>query len=190
MAKPLEPDHLARLVEAAAAGDDSAFEKIVDQFSALAWSVCRSYQLSRTESEDAVQGVWLRVVQHLGSLREPSRVAGWIATTARRECLAVIRARGRISSIEPVEAVLRSVGTDPSEPILVSERRRVVRDALANLDDRCRELLALACQSPAISYEDIGLILSMPVGSIGPTRARCIEKLRRNRSLAALLEAQ
>jgi RNA polymerase sigma factor (sigma-70 family) len=175
------------LVQAAATGDVGAYEKIVKQFNGLVWSICVSSGLDHTDSEDVVQGVWLRVVQNLGSLREPEKFAGWLARIARNECIGVVRRTIRARTL---------VAASPSERhhdgadvhLLEAERVSAVHAALAGLDTRCRELLHLLTSNPPVSYFDIGEAMEIPVASIGPTRARCLDKLRRAPAIVSITD--
>jgi RNA polymerase sigma factor (sigma-70 family) len=134
--------------------------------------------------------VWLRVVQNLSSIREPEKFAGWLATVARNECAALIRRSIRTrtliakSQADPVD----SPADAPEAKLLESERAKAVRQAVALLDTRCRELLSMLSASPPVSYADIGIALAIPPASIGPTRARCFDKLRRSPSIVSIME--
>jgi RNA polymerase sigma factor (sigma-70 family) len=180
-------DDLGQVIADAVAGDQLSFQIIVDRHAGLVWSIIRSYRLSRSDGEDAAQGVWLAVVQHLGQLREPDRLPGWIATTTRRECLSVIKRTSRVpeSSNEVLER-LAAKDTDPDRALLISERSRALAEAFADLDERCRELLSLLGTDPPLQYQDVAEVLAIPIGAIGPTRTRCLEKIRRHRSIQRL----
>lgn len=183
----LDAGVLRDLVERAAQRDVVAYEFLITHFNPVVRSVCASAGLTRHEVEDVVQGVWLQVVQHLEALREPERFGGWIATIARNESLSVVRhkikdreAQGKAERHTDVPA--------PDQRILDEERRSLVRRAMTSLDERCRELLFLLSASPPMSYVDIASTMHMPVASIGPTRGRCLEKLRRLPAIVAIWE--
>jgi RNA polymerase sigma factor (sigma-70 family) len=181
------PDDLADLVAKAVAGDMAAYAALVDRHSGLVWSVIRSYRLSRSDGEDAAQGVWLALVQHLGQLREVDRLPGWIATTTRRECLAVLRRSSKVShSPASILDKMIAANAEPDRRLLVSERAQAVTEAFGELDTRCRELLSLLGTDPPLGYNDVSDLLGMPVGAIGPTRTRCLEKIRRHRAIRRL----
>jgi RNA polymerase sigma factor (sigma-70 family) len=180
------------LIRRVALGDRDAYNTLVESYTPLVWSVCISAGLGSTDSEDVVQGVWLRVVQHLAALREPEKFPGWLATIARNECVAVIRrtirARSTVAASASDLATDKAYGASADKTLLENERSQAVRSALANLDVRCRELLSMLHASPPVSYADIGQSLSIPVASIGPTRSRCLDKLRRSPSIVSIAE--
>ena len=182
----MEPAEVTVLIHRAAEGDPTAWNAIVDEFAGLLWSVVRGFRLNEAQSADAVQTTWLRLVEHIADLREPEHVAGWLKTTAHRVCLQVIRQGGREQLTDweedrgPVSGV-RYEGPDedgPEAAAMRQEQQVLVRRALAELPDRHRQLMELLVASPPISYQDISVRLGMPVGSIGPTRARILARLR------------
>ena len=192
-----EPPTLSELVERAVAGDERAWAVIVDRFAPLVGSICRRYRLSTSDADDVVQAVWLRLLEHLPALREPDAMPGWVATTAGRECLRHLgRAQRRTSRELPVvDELLEDHAAaqqtyDVEESIVQAERADALRQAFGALGERCRGLLGLLLRDPAPSYAQIGAELGMPVGSIGPTRARCLETLRRRPEVAAVRLAQ
>lgn len=178
------------LVPAAAAGDRSAWDTLAERYSSLVLGVARGYRLDEADVADVFQTVWLRLVENLGALREPRALPGWLVTTTRNECLRSIRLQRRTVALEPDSAEVYA-GQEPSVPLedllLQEERREAVRSALASLPGHCRQLLALLLSDPPSSYEEISRRLDMPHGSIGPTRMRCLGKLRRCPAVAALL---
>ena len=169
-----------QLVAAAAAGEPTAWGELIARYAVLIRSVCRSHRLSDADLDDVAQTTWLRAVEHIGRLQDPDRFGAWIATTARRECLRVLRGRKRVvPTADEVQQPLYAEHADSDEIALAAERRVAVRRALATLPDRQRTLLRLLHAETAPSYEAIGSTLGMPVGSIGPTRGRAIARLRR-----------
>jgi RNA polymerase sigma factor (sigma-70 family) len=167
------------LVAAAAAGEPLAWSQLIDRYAVLIRSVCRSHRLCDADADDVAQLTWLRAVEHIGRLRDPHRFGAWVGTTARHECLAVLRGRKRVvPTADEVQQPLFAQHVDPDEVELAAERRDAVRSALAALPERQRTLLRLLHSESAPSYEAIGLELGMPVGSIGPTRGRALERLR------------
>lgn len=171
---------VAAMMLAAAAGDQVAWDGIVERYHRLVWAVVRSYRLSPSDAADVTQVTWLRLVEHLGSLRDPARVGAWLATTARREALRLSRQRRadqeRTSDVDLV--VLPASGPSVEDALLREESDAALHRALRELGDRCQQLLrALACSPPA-HYDEISQALGMPVGSIGPTRGRCLDRLR------------
>ncbi|MEO8689688.1 MAG: sigma-70 family RNA polymerase sigma factor [Solirubrobacteraceae bacterium] len=168
------------LVTAAAAGEPLAWSQLIDRYTVLVRSVCRAHRLCDADADDVAQLTWLRAVEHIGRLRDPERFGAWIGTTARHECLAVLRGRRRVvPTDDEIQQPLFAGHVDASETELAAERREVVRHALGTLPPRQQTLLRLLHSDSAPSYEAIGLALDMPVGSIGPTRGRALERLRR-----------
>lgn len=180
---------LAALVGAASAGDAQAWDELVERYASLVVAVCRRFRLTDADLHDVSQTVWLRLVEHLPDLREPRALPGWLVTTAKRECLRVIGlSRGQVLVDEPPEP--RGAGDDADADLLAAERRSALREAFADLPRAWRELMALLLVDPPLPYAEISRRLGMPIGSIGPTRARCIERLRAAAPLAALLEQE
>lgn len=177
----MEPEELSSLVTAAAAGQERAWAALVEHFSGLIWSIAGSYRLSKADAADVVQVTWLRLVEHVGRLKDPSRVGAWLVTTARRECLGLLRAGNREQVADDDGTFERNrSGRSPESQVLESERARLVWRSFRQLASRCQELLrALLFAYPTLSYEQVAEALDMPIGSIGPTRARCLDQLRR-----------
>jgi RNA polymerase sigma factor (sigma-70 family) len=175
------------LVTAAAGGDPAAWRALVHRFSGLIWSIARAHRLSDADAADVTQTTWLRLAEHIGKLNAPDRVGAWLATAARRECLAQLRAGHRVIVSEDM-AAFESLpdGDNPTEDeVLAAESERedahraeVLWQAVGQLPDRCRELIRVLMASPPPSYAEVAAALGLPVGSIGPTRARCLQRLR------------
>lgn len=175
------------LVSAAAGGDQQAWDALVDEFASLVWNVARAHRLSHADAADVSQTVWLRLVEHLGRLRDPERVAGWLATTARNECLAVLRRGGR----EALPGDETPAGSGPAVPaadlrLLTEERDTALWQAYSRISQRCQALLRLVLADPPLGYDEISALLDMPTGSIGPTRGRCLRELRRQLDIAGI----
>jgi RNA polymerase sigma factor (sigma-70 family) len=179
-------DDVGALVSAAAAGDRGAWQSIVERFGGLVWSVARAHRLSHADSQEVFQTTWLRLTEHIGRIAEPSRVGGWLATTARHESLRLLRTGARVSAIDDLDA-LPAWGVDdsPESAVIAAEdadaraaRLRRVWAAFERLPERCTELLRVLIATPPPTYADVSAALGMPVGSIGPTRARCLQRLR------------
>ncbi len=169
----------AQLHEAAMSGSQAAWSALVDRYNRLVWKVVRGFRLEQTLAEDVVQLTWTRLVEHLGRIRDPERIGGWLATTARNEALAVLRRRQRLSPIggaEDLESM--AVWLDPDAVIAEEERAQVSR-AFAGLCRSDQELLLLLTADPPLSYGEVAEALDRPIGSIGPSRGRAIERLRR-----------
>jgi RNA polymerase sigma factor (sigma-70 family) len=170
----------ADLVAAAHHGDSAAWDTLVGRYSALVWAVARAHRLGPADAADVTQTVWLRLVENLGRLREPEHLGGWLRTTTRNESLRVLRRAGReIPDDDAQQDVPTPPEDSPELQLLAGERDRLVWTALAGLTDRCRRLLRVLAYSPDASYAEISATLGLPVGSIGPTRARCLGFLRR-----------
>jgi RNA polymerase sigma factor (sigma-70 family) len=172
-------------VRRAAAGDQTAWGCLVERYNAMLWSIARSFRLSLPDGSDVVQTTWLRLVEHLDRINEPDRIGSWLATTARNECLVHLRRQGRQGvSIETVSEVVDGRAT-PGEALLRGERDEALWAALGNVSSPCRQLLRILAGDPPPSYQEVSAVLDIPVGSIGPTRARCLEKLRQGISAHA-----
>ena len=179
---------LPELVAAALAGNRSAWDTLVARFGPLITSVTRRFGMSPSDADDVRQTVWLHLVGHLAGLREPRALPGWIATTARRETLRVLSGRRRVEPVDPqTDTRLDTVTTDePDANLLRAERRHAVHAGLAELHAPQRDLLQLTVVDTDITYRQISQRLGIPIGSIGPTRARCLRKLRNTAPLQAL----
>jgi RNA polymerase sigma factor (sigma-70 family) len=175
------------LVTRARDGDKDAWDELVERYAPLVWSVCRRYRLAAADSDDVGQSVWLRLVEHLPGLREPAALPGWIATTTQRECYRLLRATSRVEPVDPAESTDVVEEAIAEEEVLRHERRAVIRAAFRELSQRCQELLALLTQDPPAAYDEISRQLHVPIGSIGPNRARCLDRLRRTPALALLV---
>jgi len=170
---------LTVLVKNAAAGDQDAWDALVARYTNLLWSVARGYRLERSDAADVVQVAWLRLVEHLPKVRDPERVGAWLATTVRRECLQVIARRRRGSPVD--DEILAGI-PDQAPPVdaalLAHEQATALWSAFEEIAPRCQRLLRVLMADPPPSYSDVSVALEMPVGSIGPTRARCLDRLR------------
>jgi RNA polymerase sigma factor (sigma-70 family) len=174
------------LVARAAQYDQQAWDELVERYIPLVWSICVRYQLSSHDIEDVSQSVWLLLVEQLGNLREPAALPGWLATTTRRECLRVLRVAGRYDL--PGHAPDEPADAEIEEKVLTAERNAALRAAFAELPPRCRQLLLLLLSDPPLPYAEISSVLGVRIGSIGPQRARCVDRLRRSRHLASFID--
>ena len=189
---PDDPSVVA-LVRRARDGDKRAWDEIVERYAPLVWSICRRHQLSAHDAADVGQTVWLRLVEQLEAVRNPAALAGWLATTTRRECLKVLYAGRDRQLLEDPAVAERMADADAGtidQELLAAERGVAVRDAFARLPQRCQRLLSLLMEDPPLPYVEISARLGMPVGGIGPNRARCLERLRRSPMLAVLIGPQ
>jgi len=179
---PITAADLASLLKGAADGDGQAWKELVRRFSGMLWSVARAHRLSERDAEDVVQLTWLRLLEHLTSVRDPDRLPGWLATTCRHECLAVLRRQKRLRLADDSELDLigpTSGSADASA--LTDSLHRAVWQAFSRLDERCQRVLRVLIvdvQEGRPSYAVATKVLQMPQGSLGPTRGRCLERLR------------
>ena len=184
-----EMSEVGRLVRAGASGSEAAWNELVRRYSPLVLAVTRSYQLTAADAQDVSQTVWLRLVEHLASLREPEALPGWLVTTAQRECGRQIRQGRRVLPVDPGtdSAMQQCTTADPDADILRAELRQALRDGLCELPERDQQLLRLRAADPAKSYHEISQLTGMPIGSIGPTLRRSLDRLRETRAMRAYL---
>jgi len=181
---------ITSLVTRARNGDKQAWEALVDRYAPLIWSICRSYRLGRADAEDVGQNVWLHLLDHLGRIRDPAALPGWLVTTTRRECIRVLRGSQAAGNVPEPENIPDEQTGMTEDELLAAELSAALREAFAHLPPCCQELLALLIEDPPVPYAEISARLGIPVGSIGPTRGRCVDKLRRHPAIAALIYAQ
>lgn len=191
MARDMATWDLPALVKASIDRDEEAWDELVRRFAGLVAFVIRHYRLSTADTQDVSQLVWLRLVEHLGQIREPSALPGWLATTTRHECERYLRVNGRSVAMDPMTMRFadRPDGPEVDELLLAAERRQVLLDGLDELTAQHRELLLMLSADPPYSYAEISRILGIPIGSIGPTRSRVLDKLRGTQSVRAYLDA-
>jgi RNA polymerase sigma factor (sigma-70 family) len=169
---------VAAAVRCAAAGDAAAWDWLMDQYGRLVWSITRDFKLVESDASDVVQTTWLRLVEHIDRLDHPERVGAWLATTTRNECLRNIAARRRLVLVGEEYGFELIAGDEQpvEEALLAAERARTVREALKALPHHWQRLMELLMAEQ--SYAVIADRLSLPIGSIGPTRGRCLDRLR------------
>lgn len=172
------------LISACKDGEEAAWDALVGRYERLVYTIPFRYGLTPTEVSDVFQSVWLALLRNLGTLRQPERIAAWLVTTTRRECWEHRRGGNYTKAISTdLDSQLvkaRSKEPTPDELVSTYERHEELRMAMQNLDPRCRRLLNLLYFDSSIpSYADVAAMLSMPIGSIGPLRARCLIKLRK-----------
>ena len=183
----MEDTSTGDLVRRAGQGDAEAWRSLVGRYSRLLCAIARSYGLSGADADDVMQTTWLRLLEHSASIRDPRAVGAWLETTARRESLRVLTSarRERPSDEEPPE--------EPTPPVderelVAAQRRTALATALGKLPSKQRRLLSMLLLEPAPSYEHISRTLDMPIGSIGPTRARSLARLRQDQALTEVIE--
>jgi len=178
------------LVTRARTGDKQAWDTLVEWFAPLIWSICRRHQLG-AGAEDISQSVWLRLVGQLDKIRDPAALPGWLATTTRRECLRLLgAARGPLADdyVMDAEAVPDDQVRTAEEELLAAERHAALREAFGDLPPCDQRLILVLIEDPPVPYAEISARLGIPIGSIGPTRRRCLDKLRRHPAIAALID--
>jgi RNA polymerase sigma factor (sigma-70 family) len=181
----VDPPDIAGLVRRAAVGDRTAWEGLVEQYARLIWSITVEFKLVESDAADVVQTTWLRLLEHIDRIQYPDRVGSWLAATARNECLRSLAARKRVvlghddAELDTAAAAAAVVhAPEVDERLLADERDQVVRDALSRLPGRWQRLLEMLMADPPVPYTEISDQLGLPVGSIGPTRGRCLARLR------------
>jgi RNA polymerase sigma factor (sigma-70 family) len=182
MAPASQPDRstwIAGLVSAARDGSDDALGQIVTELSPLLWQVARTAGLSSGDAEDVLQTVWMRLVSHLDGIRTSTALTAWLITTARREAWRVRTAgRRQLPADQDWLAALPDQGPGAEERVIIDDQRRALWAAIGQLSPRCQELLRIIAFVPRPDYAAVAAELGMPIGSIGPTRGRCLAKLR------------
>ena len=181
------------LVTRARNGDKQAWDALVERYAPLIWSICRRHQLSGADADDIGQNVWLQLVHHLDTIRNPAALPGWLATTTRRECVRACRtAQGSHAAryMPDVENIPDKQAETAEQELLAAERHAALRAACGDLPPFSQQLIALLIQDPPMPYAEISARLGIPVGSVGPYRARCLDKLRRHPAIAALINAE
>lgn len=169
---------VARLVLGARDGDQLAWSGLVDRFGRVVYGVCRGYRLSPADAADVSQTVWLRLAENLHRIQQPERVGAWLVTTARRECVALLRTRSRFEPLDVDYDATPSTAPGPAETTLRRETIAEVATAFTMIGDRCQDLLRRLVCDPDATYRELTEVLGIPIGSIGPTRMRCLSKLR------------
>ena len=180
------------LVTRARKGDKQAWDALVERYAPLVWSICRRYRLGNADTSDVGQNVWLRLVEQLDKIRDPAALPGWLATTTRRECCRTLRearrrqVAGHVLDVENIPDPRSGI----AEELLLAEYHTALREAFDHLPPSCQQLITLLMADPPVPYAEISARLDIPVGSIGPTRGRCLDKLRSYPAIAALISAE
>jgi RNA polymerase sigma factor (sigma-70 family) len=192
-AEPMCGNPVAALVIRARDGDERAGAALVERYAPLIWSLCRRYRLDTTDTANVGQNVWLLLVNHLGKIRDPAALPGWLATTTRRECQRVLN-RAQVRHAARYEPDAENIPDAEAETIeqglLAAERHAALREAFTHLSPRDQQLITLLIEDPPVPYAQISTRLGIPVGSIGPNRRRCLDKLRHHPAIAKLISAE
>ena len=179
------------LVTSARNGEKQAWDALVERYAPLIWSICRRHGLGPADTEEVGQAVWLNLVGHLGNLHEPAALPGWLATTTRRECLRVLRTGRPLGAGQVLDA--ETLPDDQAgaaeQELLAAERQAALREAFLDLPPCGQRLIALLLEDPPVPYAEISVRLGIPIGSIGPNRRRCLDKMRRHPAIVALIRA-
>ncbi|HET6949265.1 MAG TPA: sigma-70 family RNA polymerase sigma factor [Acidimicrobiales bacterium] len=178
------------LVPRAVRGDRAAWEALVERLQRVAWHSIAGFDLPVDDRKDAFAATFFRLSERLSTIREPAKLPGWVATTARNEVHTLLRARRRLTAVDPDDLPAPAEPAVGEERLIDDELRQAVRRGFAALSERCQELLRLATVDPPLSYAEIGGLLGMPHGSIGPTRQRCLDQLRRTAALQPFLDGR
>jgi RNA polymerase sigma factor (sigma-70 family) len=180
------------LVLRARNGDKQAWDALVERYAPLIWSICRRHRLDDADAADVGQSVWLRLVEQLHNIRDAAALPGWLATTTRRECGRVLRTaqHPHAAGYPPdTQNMPDEHGVTAEQELLAAEAHAALREAVSHLPPRDRQPIAMLTEGPPLSYAEISARLGIPVGSIGPVRRRCLDKIRRHPAIAALINA-
>jgi RNA polymerase sigma factor (sigma-70 family) len=178
------------LVTSARNGEKQAWDALVERYAPLIWSICRRHGLNRADTEEVGQAVWLHLVAHLGNLHEPAALPGWLVTTTRRECLRVLRTGRPLAAgyALAAETLPDNQAVTAEQELLAAERQAALREAFLDLPPSGQQLIALLLEDPPVPYAEISIRLGIPIGSIGPSRRRYLDKMRRHPAIAALIK--
>ncbi len=170
---------IAELVDAARQGSEDALGQLVTELSPMLWHVARAAGLSSHDAEDVLQTVWMRLVAHLDDIHTSAALTGWLVITARREAWRVRAVeRRQLPADQDLFAELPDRGPGSEEQVIMDDQRQVLWTAVSRLSVRCQELLRIVAFAPRPDYAAVAAQLGLPVGSIGPSRGRCLAKLR------------
>jgi RNA polymerase sigma factor (sigma-70 family) len=183
---PKHDRELVAVVRAAGTGEHSAWTDLVHRFDATLRAIARSYRLAPTDVDDVVQTIWLDLLEHIGQIRAPGAIGGWLATATRRKSLRIRQVAVRERLTDESSLGDRPDADGPEARLLATERRAVLDRAFASLPDRHRRLMTVLLTRPELDYGQVSELLSMPRGSIGPIRARSLARLSREPQLRAL----
>ena len=166
------------LLHIAMGGDPAAWEKIVRRFEPAVAAMINTYRLQEADARDATQRTWLRMLENHHQIREPEALGGWLKTTARRECLRILAEQRRVDPL-PETTEYPDALADVERTVLDLDQARYLRGLLALLPARSFALISSLFQDDPPAYAQLSAATGIPVGSIGPTRARALRRLRR-----------
>lgn len=170
---------VGELLARASSGDRTAWEAIVDRYNRLVWSVVRGFRLDDASGADVTQTVWLRLVEHCDRIRDPERLPGWLAVTARNEALRVLgKQKSQIPTTFEFD-LADPTAANFDESLVDDEMQRAALRAFMRLPDESQQLLRFFIADPPLDYATISDLTGKPIGSLGPTRQRILERLRR-----------
>jgi RNA polymerase sigma factor (sigma-70 family) len=181
------------LVTRARKGDKQAWDALVERYAPLIWSICRRHRLTSADADEVGQMVWLQLVAHLNQIRDPAAIPGWLATTTHREACRIQRATRRwqpLGRVLDADHILDQQAGEAEHELMAAERHAALHEAFTRLPSCWQQLIAALIADPPVPYAQISAQLGIPVGSIGPTRNRCLDKLRRDPAIAALINAE
>jgi len=179
------------LVTRARDGEQQAWDALVERYSPLIWTICRRHRLSDADAEDIGQSVWLQMVRQLDMIHDPAALPGWLVTVTRRECLRVLQVTRKpltAGYVQDADNLPDKEARTAAEELLAAERHAALREAFLDLSPSEQRLIALLIEDPPVPYAQISARLGIPAGSIGPTRSRCLDKLRRHPAIASLVD--
>lgn len=171
--------NMADLLLRIADGDSKAWEEIIHRYSTLVSTTVRSFRLQEADTLDAIQTTWLRLAQNARRIHHPDRLGGWLTTTARRECLRILRHNRRTPTLSTtVHEAFTDPTTGPEQSAINTDTMRWLWEYVDELPPRRRAILQALFTDDPPPYARIATITGMPPGGIGPTRTRALQQLR------------
>jgi RNA polymerase sigma factor (sigma-70 family) len=170
---------LGECLRRAQAGERGALDEVVRELNPVLWQVARAQGLGVEDAADVVQTSWLELLRRLSEIRSPQALTAWLVTATRREAWRVReRSRRHLPDGTAVLSTAPDPDPEPADQLLTDERDRALWRSFRRLPGRCRELLRIVAQVDRPDYQAVSAELGVPHGSIGPTRGRCLAKLR------------
>jgi RNA polymerase sigma factor (sigma-70 family) len=173
--------NVAELLRLAGNGDEAAWEEIIWRYRGLVLARVRLFRLQDADAHDAVQMTWLRLIENCHRIQFPELLGSWLATTAERECLSILRTIARSTNHDPtmMDTLAANPAESPEQRVIGRDTTRMLRDLVAELEPREQTLVRALFSDQPTSYAELAHIVRVPLGSLGPTRARVLRKLRR-----------